>query len=65
MVLYTDGLVERRGESIADGLERLLSTAPRGGSAGDACRQLLQSLSVAGGRGDDVCVLCLDVVRPG
>jgi PAS domain S-box-containing protein len=29
LVLYTDGLVERRGEPLGDGLDRLLSTASR------------------------------------
>jgi hypothetical protein len=60
VVLYTDGLVERRGESIADGLERLRLLVPVGGGAGDACATMMDSLGIAGARGDDVCVLTLD-----
>jgi serine phosphatase RsbU (regulator of sigma subunit) len=63
VVLYTDGLVERRGESIAEGLDRLVRLAPRGGTAGAACRELLEALGVAVGSGDDVCVLTLDRLR--
>jgi PAS domain-containing protein len=60
LVLYTDGLVERRGESISDGLERLRSLVPLGGPAEATCRKLLDRLVLAGGRGDDVCVVTLD-----
>jgi serine phosphatase RsbU (regulator of sigma subunit) len=59
-VLYTDGLVERRGEYIVDGLDRLTRLVPRGGAAGTACRELLDVLGVGTGGGDDVCVLTLD-----
>jgi serine phosphatase RsbU (regulator of sigma subunit) len=60
LVLYTDGLVERRNETIVDGLDRLIAVAPHGGAAGTACRELLAVLGVAAGSGDDVCVLTLD-----
>jgi PAS domain-containing protein len=60
MVLYTDGLVERRAESITDGLERLRSLAPVGGDAASACARLMEWLGIGGTRGDDVCVLALD-----
>ena len=63
VVLYTDGLVERRGESIEDGLARLVGLAPRDGTAAAACRELLDALGVAAGSGDDVCVLTLDRLR--
>jgi len=63
VVLYTDGLVERRGENIVDGLDRLLRLVPRGGPAGTACREVLDVLGVASGGGDDVCVLTLDRLR--
>ena len=59
-VLYTDGLVERRGETIVDGLDRLTRLVPRGGGAQAACRALLDVLGVGSGGGDDVCVLTLD-----
>jgi serine phosphatase RsbU (regulator of sigma subunit) len=60
LVLYTDGLVERRGESIVAGLDRLVSVAPHEGAAETACHQLLAVLGVVDGSGDDVCVLTLD-----
>ena len=60
LVLYTDGLVERRGESIDEGIERLRMLMPLGGTAGDACRALLDLLDVSTGSTDDVCVLTLD-----
>jgi serine phosphatase RsbU (regulator of sigma subunit) len=60
VVLYTDGLIERRGESIVDGLDRLLRVVPHDGAAETACRQLVNVLGVAQGGGDDVCVLTLD-----
>jgi serine phosphatase RsbU (regulator of sigma subunit) len=59
VVLYTDGLVERRGESIADGLERLRLAVPSGGTAKAACVELMDALGAAGGS-DDVCLLTLD-----
>ena len=53
LVLYTDGLIERRGESIDDGLERLMAAATR-----DASPEAL-ALALDDGRqgDDDVCVL--------
>ena len=59
VVLYTDGLVERRGESLTDGLERLRTAVPADGDAAATCRALLDRLGVAAGGGDDVCVLTL------
>lgn len=53
LVLYTDGLVERRGESIDVGLDRLLAAAAR-----EATPEAL-ALALDDGRqgDDDVCVL--------
>lgn len=60
LVLYTDGLVERRKESIDEGLGRLLEAIPAdGASAADACDEVLERLGVVDGRNDDVCVLVL------
>jgi PAS domain-containing protein len=59
LVLYTDGLVERRGESIVDGLERLRLAAPSGGTAKGACAIMMEALGAAG-LTDDVCILTLD-----
>jgi PAS domain S-box-containing protein len=60
MLLYTDGLVERRGETIDDGLERLLGAAAASRAAGPSA--LVDELAAAllAGRSvdDDVCLLC-------
>ena len=59
-VLYTDGLVERRGEDIDDGvasLERALSGAT--GSPQVVCDRLIRSLGVTADHDDDVAVLVL------
>jgi serine phosphatase RsbU (regulator of sigma subunit) len=53
LVLYTDGLVERRRESIDVGLERLLAAA-RDDTRPEALRSVLLE---RGPDDDDVCVL--------
>ena len=60
-LFYTDGLVERRGEAIDVGLERLLSAAARHADAApDALVRLLpEAVLDAGAGGDDVCLLVL------
>jgi anti-sigma regulatory factor (Ser/Thr protein kinase) len=58
VVLYTDGLVERRGETIDDGLERLRAAAESGPGEPDLLvEHLLSQLVGDDGRGDDVAVL--------
>jgi serine phosphatase RsbU (regulator of sigma subunit) len=60
VVLYTDGLIERRGESIVDGLERLRSTAAtiRAASTDELCAGLVDALLPQGAaREDDVALL--------
>ncbi|HEX6754425.1 MAG TPA: SpoIIE family protein phosphatase [Mycobacteriales bacterium] len=55
VLLYTDGLVERRGESLDVGLDRLSAAAAeldRGRPPGEWCDALLDAL-LAGGKGDD------------
>ncbi|WP_328377713.1 SpoIIE family protein phosphatase [Streptomyces sp. NBC_01020] len=57
-VLYTDGLVERRGEDIDEGvaaLERALSGAS--GAPQVVCDRLIRSLGVTAEHDDDVAVL--------
>ncbi|HET6873760.1 MAG TPA: PP2C family protein-serine/threonine phosphatase, partial [Acidimicrobiales bacterium] len=57
IVLYTDGLVERAGEGIDDGLTRLL-TASRlvhGLAPAEACAALVEQVDPA--RGDDIAIL--------
>ncbi|MGW6743364.1 ATP-binding SpoIIE family protein phosphatase [Streptomyces sp. NPDC055025] len=59
-VLYTDGLVERRGEDIDEGvasLERALAGAQ--GSPQVVCDRLIRSLGVTADHDDDVAVLVL------
>ncbi|MDA0182187.1 SpoIIE family protein phosphatase [Solirubrobacter phytolaccae] len=53
LVLYTDGLVERRGESIDVGLERLLTAAGQDATPAS----LAVALDEGAGGDDDVCVL--------
>ena len=59
-VLYTDGLVERRGEDIDEGvaaLERALAGATGGPQV--VCDRLIRSLGVTAEHDDDVAVLVL------
>jgi serine phosphatase RsbU (regulator of sigma subunit) len=53
LLLYTDGLVERRRESLDVGLGRLLEAA----SAALAPEALVRALEENGRGDDDVCVL--------
>jgi hypothetical protein len=59
VVLYTDGLVERRGESLRAGLRRLAEVAPAacaGSNLDDVTERLLDAL-VADGARDDVAIV--------
>jgi anti-sigma regulatory factor (Ser/Thr protein kinase)/GAF domain-containing protein len=61
VLLYTDGLIERPGQTLDEGFARLLDTAA--GCAdlpvGDICAQLLDRMAPPGGYTDDVVVLAL------
>jgi anti-sigma regulatory factor (Ser/Thr protein kinase) len=58
LVMYTDGLVERRGQSIDDGIDRLASALVDGGEDADvAADGLLAALGAGGGLDDDVALL--------
>jgi anti-sigma regulatory factor (Ser/Thr protein kinase) len=62
LLLYTDGLVERRGESLDVGLERLRHTAERllpVHEAPEAIAALLEEQLEGGRPADDVAVLLL------
>lgn len=69
LLLYTDGLIERRGENLDDGLARLvgcLTEGPR--TTGTAARLVQRAVDVCLAdqeRGDDVCVLALTRDRLG
>jgi serine phosphatase RsbU (regulator of sigma subunit) len=59
LLLYTDGLVERRGESIDAGLDRLVAAV--GPSAADRPAELVDRLVarlLPPAADDDVCLLC-------
>jgi serine/threonine-protein kinase RsbW len=66
LLLYTDGLVERRGRSIGTGLDLL--TAALGARRDDPPAALVEGLTAAmladEDRRDDVCLLCLDYTGP-
>ena len=61
LIMYSDGLIERRGETITDGLNRLEQAAVAlcNVSVEDVCDRLMEQLGVADKRDDDVVVLCL------
>jgi hypothetical protein len=54
LVAYTDGLIERRGQDLEDGLRRLIETAARCGPDGDLGNELL---AAAGPSTDDTAVV--------
>ncbi|MEU2155315.1 SpoIIE family protein phosphatase [Streptomyces sp. NPDC019396] len=59
-VLYTDGLVERRGEDIDEGVAALeQALAGASGSPQVVCDRLIRSLGVTAEHDDDVAVLVL------
>ena len=66
LVLYTDGLIERRGESIDVGIERL-KTVLEQASAGfdDLPDALLEQVAPAEQRSDDIALLALRTVHVG
>jgi PAS domain S-box-containing protein len=57
LLLYTDGLIEHRGDLIDDGLDLLVAEAE--GSRALPLGALLDGLVADGGSGDDTCLLCL------
>jgi serine phosphatase RsbU (regulator of sigma subunit) len=61
LLLYTDGLIERRGESIDRGLERLLAAASArpADDLQDWCDRIMATLLADEDRPDDVALLAL------
>ena len=65
MLMYTDGLIERRGEDLEEGIARVaerLQAWPPSAPPGRLCEELIASLA-AEPQLDDMCVLA--VSRPG
>jgi anti-sigma regulatory factor (Ser/Thr protein kinase) len=58
LALFTDGLVERRGESITDGLERLRQSL-RAGSAEQRCATAIHTMLGGAEPQDDVALLVM------
>ena len=57
LLLYTDGLVERRGELIDDGLERLRAALTPDASPDVACQTIMHQLVGATPTTDDIALL--------
>jgi Stage II sporulation protein E (SpoIIE)/Phosphoserine phosphatase RsbU, N-terminal domain len=57
IVLYTDGLVERRGEPLDVGMSRLIEDARSLADTNDAARLLVERIGSHGGVDDDVAVV--------
>ncbi len=60
LILYTDGLVERRGELITDGIERLRRVVTND-SPERLCRQIMDSMIGSYVPADDVALLALRI----
>jgi GAF domain-containing protein/anti-sigma regulatory factor (Ser/Thr protein kinase) len=59
IVLYTDGLVERRGVPLSEGINQLASVLQGIRSADTACRRALDQMVPTEGLGDDLAILAL------
>jgi anti-anti-sigma factor len=66
LLLYTDGLIERRGENLDDGLERLAAAVRRhGAEAPDRlASRLLQEILADTDQPDDVALIAARLVPP-
>jgi anti-sigma regulatory factor (Ser/Thr protein kinase)/putative methionine-R-sulfoxide reductase with GAF domain len=62
ILLYTDGLIERRREPLTDGLERLRALAAVPATADQLCQRVTDQLVPAGGGEDDIAVVALRIV---
>lgn len=65
VLLFTDGLVERRGAPLDDGFERLEQAIPLFGSADAVRTAVLEAMVGDDGNDDDVAVLALAVPPDG
>jgi anti-sigma regulatory factor (Ser/Thr protein kinase)/putative methionine-R-sulfoxide reductase with GAF domain len=62
ILLYTDGLIERRREPLTAGLERLRALAATPATAEQLCQRVVEQLLPPGGGDDDIAVVALRVV---
>jgi sigma-B regulation protein RsbU (phosphoserine phosphatase) len=64
LLLFTDGLVERRDRSIDEGLTQLVDevVARRGTSLGALAEEVPRALTAGGSGEDDVCLLAFELV---
>jgi serine phosphatase RsbU (regulator of sigma subunit)/CheY-like chemotaxis protein/anti-sigma regulatory factor (Ser/Thr protein kinase) len=63
LLLFTDGLVERRGEPITDSFDRLLDALAEAPAEVEMlCEHVLQKTATEEGRDDDVAVLAVGLV---
>ena len=58
-MLYTDGLVERRGVPLSEGIDELVELLREASSAEDACQLTIIGMVPPEGLGDDVAILTL------
>ena len=67
LVLYTDGLVERRDRDLDEGSAALLEAAAdlAGRPAVEVCTRLAGRMLPGGGHEDDVCLLVVQLTPPG
>ena len=64
LLLYTDGLVERRGETLEDGIARLSSVLADAPSSLEAlCDHVIETAAPDPERADDIAVLALRPVH--
>ena len=66
VIFYTDGVVERRGEPIDEGLERLAERAAKlTGPFDPMAAELCEAMQEGGPADDDLCLVCLSFEGPG
>jgi anti-sigma regulatory factor (Ser/Thr protein kinase) len=63
LFLYTDGLIERRGEPLRTGLERLVRAAAGAEGVTELCDRVARDLLPDGGSSDDVAMVALQHER--
>jgi len=63
VLFYTDGLVERRGESLRVGLDRLVDAIAPDPDAGVVCDRIVDDLLPGGATADDAALLLMQTRR--